>query len=255
MSLLSAQRLSIVRGQRTLVRDLCLQIEPGTCWGLLGANGAGKTSLLLSLAGLLSAPSDALNLMGKPLARWPQMQKALHLGMLFQQPEAELPGTVMQHVLAGRFPHSSAWGWHSPDDLAAARAALAECGLAELREQEASKLSGGERQRLEIARLLAQAPKLALLDEPSNHLDPGQQIAMLDLLKSRFTAPGHALLMVLHDINLSLRYCDHLLMLLPDGHWLAGTTAELATEANLSDLYQHPMRWLGQGTEGVFLPQ
>jgi len=102
-------------------------------------------------------------------------------------------------------------------------------------------LSGGERQRMEIATLLTQQPQLALLDEPSNHLDPGQQIIMLQLLQEHFTVEERALVMVLHDCNLAMRFCDHLLLLKGNGEYLAGSLTELASAENLSWLYQHPV--------------
>jgi iron complex transport system ATP-binding protein len=102
---------------------------------------------------------------------------------------------------------------------------------------------------MEIAMLLAQAPDLALLDEPSNHLDPDQQILMLRLLRDRFTQPGRASIMVLHDINLAMRFCDHLLLLKGNGQQLSGPAREIATEENIHWLYQHPVsRLQAEGT-------
>jgi iron complex transport system ATP-binding protein len=111
-----------------------------------------------------------------------------------------------------------------------------------LAERDPGTLSGGERQRMEIAVLLAQSPRLALVDEPTNHLDPGQQVQMLHLLKTRFTTDGRALVMVLHDINLALAFCDRLLLIRGDGDWRAGPASETGTPETLSWLYDHPVR-------------
>jgi iron complex transport system ATP-binding protein len=127
-------------------------------------------------------------------------------------------------------------------------------GLAGLEQREVHTLSGGERQRLAIAALLTQEPRLYLLDEPLAHLDLNHQIAMLALVSRYATERQAGFVVVLHDVNLALRYCSRALLLFGDGRWQAGPAEETLTAATLSALYGHPLRELRDGAERHFIP-
>ena len=136
-------------------------------------------------------------------------------------------------------------------DTEIALQALAAMGLAGMEAREIHTLSGGERQRVALAALLAQEPRLYLLDEPLAHLDLNHQIATLELLSQRVRAEGSALAMVLHDPNLALRYCDQVVLLYGDSRHRVGSAADILDAATLSDLYGHPLRRV----ENFFVPE
>ncbi len=240
-NLLQVDGLALSIGNTRITKHLDLCIEEGSCWGILGPNGAGKTTLLHTLAGLYPADSGHIRYAGRKLDAYSPKELAGVRGVLFQTEPSGFPGTLFETVLAGRHPHLGILGWETPEDLQQAARMIRLTGLEGLESRNTQTLSGGERQRMEIATLLTQQPRLALLDEPSNHLDPGQQIVMLQLLQKHFASTGHALLMVLHDCSLAIRFCDHLLLLKGDGQYLAGSAQKLATPENLSWLYQHPV--------------
>ncbi len=250
--LLSTRNLSLHIGRMEICRDLTLEIQAGECWGILGPNGAGKTTLLHVLAGLRPADSGEILYGRRQLPELSPREQARWRGLLFQNGLGGFPGTVFETVLAGRHPHLGRLGWETPEDLRKARAAMEATGLKGLEQRNVPTLSGGERQRMEIAMLLAQAPRLALLDEPSNHLDPDQQILMLRLLKKQFTDSGRAMVMVLHDINLAMRFCDNLLLLRGNGQHRSGPATGIATENNIRWLYQHPVSLLQAGEMACF---
>ncbi len=250
--LLSTRKLSLRIGSTEVCRDLTLEIRAGQCWGILGPNGAGKTTLLHALAGLHPSDSGEIRYGPHPLPDLDPRQQALWRGLLFQDGLGGFPGTVFETVLAGRHPHLGRLGWERPEDLRLAQAALEATGLQGLEQRSVSTLSGGERQRMEIAMLLAQAPRLALLDEPSNHLDPDQQILMLRLLKKHFSHSDRAMVMVLHDINLAMRFCDNLLLLRGNGQQRSGPLKKVATEDNIRWLYRHPVSLLKAGGTACF---
>lgn len=255
MSLLQAQQLELRVPGRCVCSGLDLLIKPGERWAVLGPNGSGKTTLLHTLAGLRPAEQGVVLLNGTDIRQYSTIQRAQRLGLLLQDDARGFPLSLTEAALAGRHPYIGRWGWESAHDIALANTALADVGLGGWEEREVGSLSGGERRRLAIATLLTQAPPLALLDEPSNHLDLGHQIELLGLLCERFSDAHHALLMVLHDINLAVRFCDHLLLLPGDGSWLAGAAKELATEQNLSRLYGHPLEKTKGPRGPVFLPR
>ena len=241
-ALLELEKVDLARGGRLLCRELTLTVEAGECWGVLGPNGAGKSTLLQTMAGLEKPAGGLLRYRGRPLGQWKRRELARELGMLFQLDEGGFTTTLFETVLTGRHPHLGTFGWETAADLEIAWRAVCDLGLEALARRDPATLSGGERQRMEIAVLLAQQPRLALLDEPANHLDPGHQVGILELLRRRFSRPGHAQVMVLHDINLALAFCHRLLLLRGDGHWRAGSVEEMGTPEQLSWLYGCPVR-------------
>jgi iron complex transport system ATP-binding protein len=253
-ALLATRRLAVSIADIRICRDLNLTVECGSRWAILGRNGCGKTTLLKSLAGLHPQDSGEILLNGEALGGIPRAQLARALGIQFQEQASLFPGTVLDAVLTGRHPHLGPWRWVSEDDIDRARAALAHVGLAGKDERELSTLSGGEQQRLAIATLLAQDPVLFLLDEPSTHLDLFHQIRILRLLRDLSESAGKTLIMVLHDVNLAARFCDHALLLFGADTVIYGTMAEVLTEANLTRLYGHPITRLHTGQGDIFSP-
>lgn len=238
--LLRVEKLTLSHAGRCLVRDLELCIKDQECWMILGPNGSGKTTLLKTLCGLTTAQTGRIQLCGQPLNQLDARARAQCLGLVFQHGSPGLHNSILELVMSGHHPHRQHW-WDTPAEFRAAREALRAVGLDALEEQPTQTLSGGELRRAEIARLLVHAPSLALLDEPFNHLDIGQQVAMVHLLKQRFQQPGKALLMAAHDLNLVTQVASHCLLLHGDGRWLAGTVEKIAKRSLLSELFRYPL--------------
>lgn len=251
---LEAVNLSQSFAGRSLYRGLNLCVNSGECWGILGLNGSGKTTLLHSLAGLRAPTGGQVLLEGKSVREAPRRHLACQIGVLLQQQSDEFPVSVLETALAGRFPHLDVWGATRACDLELARHWLERLGLSDFGERLASTLSGGERRRLAVATLMLQGPRIALLDEPDNHLDPARRKEILELLAGHFTAEGRSALMTLHDINLARRHCSHILMLDGEGDWLAGRTDELLTQARLEWLYRCPVTRIEGPSGPIFLP-
>ncbi|MDR2876693.1 MAG: ABC transporter ATP-binding protein [Chromatiales bacterium] len=255
MSLLRANGLSVSIAGLEVCRALDLTVTAGSIWAILGRNGVGKTTLLRTLAGLRSIDSGEVLLEEQPLTAWPQREMARKIGVLFQDQGTLFPGTVLETALIGRHPHLERWRWESENDIALAHAALTGVGLSNMDTRQLATLSGGERQRLAIATLLCQEPQLYLLDEPSNHLDPHHQIAVMNTLCRRAHTSKHAAIMVMHDVNLAMRYCDHALLLYGNGETEHGPIAHTLTAANLSRLYTHPMSATNTARGEFFYPE
>jgi ABC-type cobalamin/Fe3+-siderophores transport system ATPase subunit len=147
--------------------------------------------------------------------------------------------TALEIALLGRLPHLDWWQAESRRDIELAQTALDAVGLDDIAGRPAAMLSGGERRRLAMAALLAQEVPLCLLDEPTSHLDLHQQIALLDLL---IGWDGRTLVMTLHDVNLAVRYCTHVLLLFGDGAWCAGPVGDMLSAPVLTRLYRHPVQ-------------
>jgi len=240
--MLQACGLTVTVDGNTLCYKLSMKLEGGQCWALLGRNGAGKTSLLHTLAGL-RAPAEGYCLLdGERLHRLPARQRARRLGVLLQDDVSRFPATVLETALIGRHPFLGRWEVESEADRQRARAALRQMALAGWEQRAVQSLSGGERRRLDLAVLLTQDPPVMLLDEPLNHLDLAHQVRLLRLLRRLASEQGKAVLMVLHDINLAARFCDRVLLLYGGGEWETGASDVLLEEARLSRLYATPIR-------------
>jgi iron complex transport system ATP-binding protein len=234
--LLECRGIDVCVESRTLVRGLNLRVGRGSMLAVLGPNGSGKSLSLHTLAGLRSPRAGELLIANRPLADWPRRALARELALLPQNVEDPFPATVMETVLLGRHPHIARWQWESARDLAIASDALAAVGLAGYEERDVLTLSGGERRRAALAAVLAQTPRIFLLDEPTNQLDPNHQLEALQLLRERADA-GAAVIVTLHDPNLAERYADAVLLIGKDGNWQCGLVADILTAAHLSSLY------------------
>lgn len=254
MSLLATQRLDVSIAGLRVCGDLTLEVEPGQCWGMLGRNGVGKTTLLHTLAGIRPPDGGVVTFRGTSLSLLSRRRIAQGMAILFQEHDDSFPSTVLETALVGRHPHLDPWQWEGVEDIRIARDALREMDITHMERRWISTLSGGERRRLEIAAVLTQAPALMLLDEPINHLDLHHQIAVLDTLTRRCQRNGTTLLMTLHDINLTARYCDWLLLLFGDGEVRWGPTSEVLTEENLTRLYHHPIHMVQGAARRVYYP-
>ena len=234
--LLECRNIDVCVGSRTLVRGLNLQVRGGSMLAVLGPNGSGKSLSLHTFAGLRPPRAGELLISGRPLAHWPRRALARELALLPQNVEDPFPASVMETVLLGRHPHIARWQWESARDLAIASDALAAVGLAGYEERDVLTLSGGERRRAALAAVLAQTPRIFLLDEPTNQLDPNHQLEALQLLRERADA-GAAVIVTLHDPNLAARFADTALLIGKDGDWQCGRVADILTPQHLSALY------------------
>lgn len=227
---LSARELTLGYTDTAVVHELDLQIPDGKVTVIVGANACGKSTLLRGLARLLKPRSGAVMLDGEAIHRLATKQVARTLGLLPQNPIAPEGVTVVDLVSRGRHPHHGAFRrWTSADEDAVVEA-LRLTDTTALADRVVDELSGGQRQRVWIAMALAQGTELLLLDEPTTFLDVAHQVEMLDLLADLNARRGTTIVMVLHDLNLSARYADHLVAL-RDGKVVAeGTPREVVTE-------------------------
>lgn len=252
---LRTEGVRLAVADRVLVHRLDFAVLPGELWCVLGRNGCGKTTLLRTLAGLRDPDGGTVLLDGKSLADWNWRELARVRALLPQKIEDAFASSVLETVLIGCSPHRGAgWGWHDQRDLSRAHAALDALDLTAFAARDVRSLSGGERQRVSLATLLVQTPQLALLDEPTAHLDLDVQHQVLRLLAARIAhrlSPASALI-ALHDVNLAQRYATHVLLFDSEGGVQAGPKADVLSAAALSHAYRHPVRALTVDGESWF---
>lgn len=254
-SLLETRQLSIDIGRQRVCTQLDLRIGCGECWALLGRNGTGKTTLLHHLAGLRRDHLGSILLSGNKLSRLAPRTRAQHTGILLQHSSRGFGASVLDTVLTGRHPHLATLAWEGASDLTIARRCISALGLDELAGRSLETLSGGELRRVEIARLLAQQTRLSLLDEPTNHLDLAHQATCLHTLQDQCVTDERAMLMVVHDLNLAYRVCDHWLILNGDGSWRAGQREQLCDPQLLTNAFGHPISRIESNGGPIFLAE
>ena len=250
---LSARRLSYTYpcGLRSVFTDMDVDLRTGEVLAILGNNGAGKSTMLDLFAGLTEPSSGEILVEGRHVSSLSRREAAQHIAYVAQQ--QLIPHlTVYDEVLLGRRPHIS-WSVTQEDRRIVADA-IARMGLEDYADRFCDELSGGERQKVFIARALAQQPKVFLLDEPTSALDPRNQIEVLREIREITRTNDLACALVLHDVNLALRFCD-VFLLMNDGRLVAKGGREQVTEEALYETYGTAFKLIDADGVPVAVPE
>lgn len=236
--MLEARNVSINYGVRQAVVNVSLRVSPGDMTAIVGANGAGKSSLLRALNGAIQPSGGHIFLDGKALNSYARRAIGRRIAVVTQEALLAFPVSVLEYVLGGRYAWAGAgaWGWESERDLEIAFEVLRETELENFSARLMNELSGGERQRVVLARALATEAGILLLDEPTANLDLAHQASMLKLVREHCDERATAAIIVTHDINLAAQFADRI-VLLKSGHLIAtGSPREVLTEELLSEV-------------------
>ncbi|HET6167128.1 MAG TPA: metal ABC transporter ATP-binding protein [Marmoricola sp.] len=192
-------RGAVTLAGRPILRDIDLTVESGEVVALLGANGSGKSTLVKAIVGLLPMSSGHARLFGTPLTEFTDWRR---LGYVPQRSTITqgVPATVREVVSAGRLARRPALRPPNREDRRAVQDALEAVGLADRASHQVATLSGGQQQRVLMARTLAGAPELLVLDEPNAGVDLISQHAIADTLADRARA-GSTIVVVLHELG------------------------------------------------------
>ena len=236
-AVLECRTLGYRVGRRWLVSELTLSVEAGEVVAVVGPNGAGKSTVVALLAGDLRPSAGEVRLAGRDLRTYRAPELARLRAVLPQSSILSFAFTARQVVEMGRAPWARNPG---ADDEQAVTAAMAATEVLPLAARSYPSLSGGEAARVCLARVLAQATPLLLLDEPTASLDlRHQELAMA--LARRLAARGTAVVAVLHDLNLAAAHADRVAVLAEGRLAAMGPPAEALTPELLTTVYGHPV--------------
>lgn len=232
--MISLQNIRLNYGKREILRGLDTTFADGHITAIMGPNGCGKTTLLRLIGGLLEPTAGQVIIDGQPVAEYTAKALAQKVAFVRQHAQTDFDFSAFETVLMGRNPYQHRLQNESQEDWDIVERCMRQTGTWHLRFAKPAQMSGGELQRVMIARALAQQTPVLLMDEPVSNLDIAHQIDIMRLLKN---AEGKTTLIVIHDLNLALQFCDDML-LLHDGHALYhGPIAEGLTTDNIKTVY------------------
>jgi iron-chelate-transporting ATPase len=224
-------------GSKTILADIDLTLDAGRIYALVGPNGSGKSSLLKILARQSAPSTGRIAFEGKPLPEWGNRPFARNVAYMPQFTPPADGMTVRELVALGRFPWHGTLGRFTEEDGRMVEDAIARTDLTRFAGRIVSTMSGGERQRAWIAMMLAQNARCILLDEPTSALDLAHQASVLALIQSLAHERGLTIVVVLHDINLAARYCDHIIALNSGSITAEGLPGSIMTADRLQTIF------------------
>ncbi len=226
------------KGRRTL-RGVSCALASGRLTGILGPNGSGKTTLVKIMAGLLRQDSGRVNLDGRDAAAMSLAEKAALISYVPQKTGYFPDLTVTEAVMTGRKPYIR-WA-PGRADRAQVAAVLEMLGLEGLRSKNVNEISGGEFQKTLIAQALVKEPRVLLFDEPLNNLDIANQLRIMAAVKRITAELGLAAAIVIHDVNMAVKYCDDFLFM-KEGSLHAAGGADIISAAAVERVFGVPAR-------------
>ena len=197
MGLIDIRNLRIQRGDKVILNAIDLEIEKGSLVAIVGPNGSGKTTILKTLLGLTAPFDGEVEIDGGRLDTFSPRERSGLMGWLPQKDFTAEPMAALNFVMTARYRFRES----ASASMQHARKALEHVKMSHMEQRLVSTLSGGECQRISLACLLAQDTPIFLVDEPGNHLDPGQQLQVYTLLGELWRA-GKTVVCVTHDVNL-----------------------------------------------------
>ena len=240
--MLEIQTLSVGYRDRLILNHVSLTVQPGEVVALIGPNGAGKSTLIRAVSGVLTPRAGTIRLCTMELQRMTSTQRAQTLAVVPQAGSLPASFNVYQTILLGRTPYLGWLGQAGHSDHEAVQQAMMQTKTTHLAERFIGELSGGEQQRVLLARALAQATPILVMDEPTNHLDVLHQTSFLNLARQLAVDHGLAILVALHDLNLTSLYADRVAVLAEGELRAMGTPAEVFVEEILFPIYGSHLR-------------
>ena len=205
---------------QSVFRDVSLQVNSGDVFCLLGPNGIGKSTLLKCLGNILHIQHGRLLLNGRNLSEFKLTGAAKHIGYVPQGLTSAFPFRIKDIIIMGRAPHLGLLASPSRADMGIAYRAMETVGVVHLADRPCNGVSGGEWQLTLIARALVQEPQILLLDEPTSHLDMGNQMKILRVIKD------------LSDAGMTIVMASHF----PDHAFLVSSTVAILNNGRISQL-------------------
>jgi len=194
---------------KSIIRDISLNIDEGEFIGLIGPNGCGKSTLLKNIYKVYKPDQGTVYIDGDDIGKIGGKETAKKMSVMVQENNVEFDIDVLDMVMLGRYAYKKLFSDSTKEDMEITRKALDAVGMRGYENRSFFSLSGGEKQRALIARALTQQARLIILDEPTNHLDIGYQYQVMSILKKQAVTVFASV----HDLNIALYYCDRVILM------------------------------------------
>lgn len=235
--MLKINNISFSYGQdKKILDDISLDVSQGDVLGILGINGAGKTTFIKCINNIFSPDFGTVKINGKDISSMTPKEIAQLIAYVPQYNGTFFNINVLDTVMMGRLPYAGRS--YSKKDREIVYNILEKMNLEKFAFRSISEMSGGERQRVFIARALAQQPKIIILDEPTSSLDLQNQLFILKIIEDLAKRDNLTIIMIIHDLNLASMFCSKLVMLKEGKIFAQGNSVDVLTEENISKVYK-----------------
>jgi iron complex transport system ATP-binding protein len=232
---LKVENISFSFGTTEVLKEVTFELDRPNLTCIIGPNGAGKTTLARCVNRLLRPFAGRVTIDGVDINNMTLKELAVRIGYVPNSSKDTFPMSVLDTVLMGRYPRA---GWTaSTRDLEVVEETLRIMGLDEYTMRDFNELSAGQHQKVMIARGLVQDPELLILDEPTSNLDVRHQMEVMALLRGLTREKGISILMVCHDLNITARYADRVILMSEGRIHSDGNAVEVMTEENIQKVY------------------
>jgi iron complex transport system ATP-binding protein len=250
---LALHGVGVVLGGQQIIEDISFDVKPGEVVGLIGANGAGKSTAVRAALNLVKLVSGHVAVDGVDTASLNLKERAKLMSYVPQGTPVHWPLVAERLVALGRTPHLGPWDKISNAEQGIVKAAMVETDTWHLRGRIATTLSGGETARLMLARTIAVGAPYMLADEPTAALDPYHRLQVMDIMRAQAKA-GTGILIVLHDLSFAQNYCDKLVLLHKGKILDQGDTRQVLSDKNLMDAFQIRVSRWNDGNTDYLMP-
>ncbi len=223
-------------GNDNIFEDISFEVDKGDIFCILGANGTGKTTLIKCLNGLMKLNSGKVLFNGKDIYSFNRSQIAKNIGYIPQIHNSTFSFTILDVVLMGRAPHIDTFSSPSKKDIKIAENSLKSLNIYHMKDKPYTEISGGEQQLVFIARILTQEPSVLLLDEPTSHLDFGNQIRTLNIIE-KLAKNGLSVIMSSHFPDHAFISANKVAIIKGKEFIDIGTPDDVITQENMEKAY------------------
>ncbi len=238
MSIIEVEGLSFgYSSEREVIRNVSFRIEEPSFVCIVGPNGVGKSTLIRCMNGLVSPTEGRVRIFGRDVSDYSPKELARTMSYVPVMTSDFNVLTVLDTVLIGRYAHQR---WRTTDeDIEVAYKALEAMEIGDLSMRNFNELSAGQHQKVSLARGLVQEPRVLILDEPTSNLDVRHQMYVSAFLRLLVRKTGMTVIMVSHDLNLSSKFADKIIVMSPPGILYGmGEPKDVITERMIEDVYK-----------------
>lgn len=237
-TVLEAKEINFAYEKNYIIENLSTKIEKGKFISIIGPNGSGKTTLLKLFLNILNRKSGKIFLKNRDIRKYKRRDIAKNISYVPQKSDMNFDFNVEEIVSMGRAPYIHSLASETEKDRKIIKNSMLKTDVYDLKNRSIQNLSGGEFQRVIIARAITQDTEIMLLDEPISHLDIHHQIEILDTLKNLNKNENITIVLILHDINMAIRYSDKIILMDKGKIMSQGIPDKVVTEENLYNIYK-----------------